>query len=350
MSTLKPPKEETVNLLSFLIFWWTNTLIKVGFKRDLNDSDLYEIPDENKSQAITDGVEKAWNLKMRDYLNKLKLDEEEIDEFARTSKKAIYKKTSKTKAEEDIKLNNENKSDASKPKSLFSKWSCNKEKPKTRSEPSLGLTLVKIFLVKFTAIITVKLSHDLLNFARPILLDKLINFIKDKEQTLYIGFFYIFLLCLASLVQTLIMQHYYQDVYIMGNQLKIGLQNLIYRKSMRLSTTARKETTVGEMTNLLTTNSATFEWCTFYLVGLLSTPLQVLITTFMLWQYMRWATIAGMASMLIFMPLNAYFARLSKRIRKSKYKLQDARIKTMNEVLTGIRVIKFYGLAFFLLL
>ena len=63
----------------------------------------------------------------------------------------------------------------------------------------------------------------------------------------------------------------------------------------------------------------------------------------MLWQYLRWATFAGMASIFLFMPLNAYFARLSKNIRKNKYKLQDARIKTMNEVLTGIRVVKFYG-------
>jgi ABC-type multidrug transport system fused ATPase/permease subunit len=50
-----------------------------------------------------------------------------------------------------------------------------------------------------------------------------------------------------------------------------------------------------------------------------------------------------MGSIILFMPLNAYFARLSKSIRKNKYKLQDARIKTMNEVLTGIRVVKFYG-------
>ena len=63
----------------------------------------------------------------------------------------------------------------------------------------------------------------------------------------------------------------------------------------------------------------------------------------MLWNYLRWATFAGMAWILLFMPLNGYFGRLTKKIGKDKYKLQDARIKTMNEVLTGIRVVKFYG-------
>ena len=125
--------------------------------------------------------------------------------------------------------------------------------------------------------------------------------------------------------------------------MKNGLQNLIYRKSLSLSSSARKMTTVGEMTNLLTTNCATFEWSTYYLVSILSIPLQVAITTFMLWQYLRWATLAGMTSMILFMPINVLFTRISKRIRKKKYKLQDARIKTMNEVLAGIRVVKFYG-------
>jgi ATP-binding cassette subfamily C (CFTR/MRP) protein 1 len=213
-TTRKPPKEETVNLISYLLFWWTNPLIRTGFKRDLKDNDLYEIPDENKSQSITSGMESAWNSKMHEYLNKLKL-EEDNNTVKFVVKKKIYKL--KEGDDEEIKLNlTENGDSKTKSKSkskfkAFFQWRCCKKKEKAiTSEPSLGLCLTKLFLVKFTAIITIKLSHDILNFARPILLDKLINFIKDKEQKLYIGFFYIFLLCLASLVQTLIMQHYYQ--------------------------------------------------------------------------------------------------------------------------------------------
>jgi ABC-type multidrug transport system fused ATPase/permease subunit len=63
----------------------------------------------------------------------------------------------------------------------------------------------------------------------------------------------------------------------------------------------------------------------------------------MLFQYLRWATFAGIGSIILFMPLNGYFGRLTKSIGKDKYKLQDARIKTMNEVLAGIRVVKLYG-------
>lgn len=44
--------------------------------------------------------------------------------------------------------------------------------------------------------------------------------------------------------------------------------------------------------------------------------------------------------MLIFLPLNGFFAKKSKKIKRDKYKLQDSRIKMMNEILSGIRVRK----------
>lgn len=47
--------------------------------------------------------------------------------------------------------------------------------------------------------------------------------------------------------------------------------------------------------------------------------------------------------MLIFIPLNAYLAGFSKKLRREKYQLQDSRIRMMNEILSGIRVIRFHG-------
>ena len=103
-STRKPPKEETVNLISYLLFWWTNPLIRTGFKRDLKDNDLYEIPEENKSQTITSGMESAWNLKMHEYLNKFKLEEDNNNTVKFVAKKKIYK-LKEGNDEEEIKLN-----------------------------------------------------------------------------------------------------------------------------------------------------------------------------------------------------------------------------------------------------
>ena len=85
-------------------------------------------------------------------------------------------------------------------------------------------------------------------YAQPLLIDRLINFINDKEQkSNTIGFFYIFILFLTSFCRTFNTLHYNYGDFIIGQQMKIGLQNLIFRKSLKLSSSARKETTVGEM-------------------------------------------------------------------------------------------------------
>ena len=112
---------------------------------------------------------------------------------------------------------------------------------------------------------------------------KLITFISDKEQKLSVGLFYIFILCLSSIIQTLISQHYYQAIFIMGNRIKIGLMNVIYKKSLRLSNTGRRGTTVGEMTNLITSNTKTFEHCANLLTDLISVPFQIAICAYLLY-------------------------------------------------------------------
>ena len=231
LSTNSESLQSRANLISYLTFWWSNDLIKNGFKRVLTSKDLYEIDQKDKSETITNKINKKWSAKVSVYLKNIKLYEN--NSFH--SKRKIEHKSNTP--EETIELNGLNKRD----KNLKS------EKIKKVAEPSLTVCLIKLFGVQFIGIICVKLVNDILSFSLPFLLDKLINFIKDKEQKNYIGYFYIFILCLTSFSQTLMTQHYNLGVFLIGQQIKIGLQNLIYRKSLRLSATARKETSVGEM-------------------------------------------------------------------------------------------------------
>lgn len=97
------------------------------------------------------------------------------------------------------------------------------------------------------------------------------------------------------------------------------------------------------MTNLITSDAAYFEFAVFNFIGMFSTPVQIIISSIMLWKYLGWATLVGLASMILFMPLNGILARIQKKLRIQKQKLSDKRIKALNEVLSGIRVIKFMG-------
>ena len=106
-----------------------------------------------------------------------------------------------------------------------------------------------------------------------------------------------------------------------------------------MSTLARKTSTTGEMTNILQVNTGCFLDMTHHLNILWSAPMQIIICVLMLYSYLGVASFFGILTMILFVPFNIFATNKSKKIQKDKLKLQDTRIKMMNEILTGIKVI-----------
>ena len=179
--------------------------------------------------------------------------------------------------------------------------------------PSFAKCLCKVYCGKFLAGAFIKLVHDLLLFVSPILLDKLISFIKDKEQNIQVGLFYTFLLFLTSLIQSFALQHYFHRMFIVGARIRTSVMNIVYKKSLRLSTSARKQATVGEMTNLVSINAQTFAELTTYLNILWSAPLQITICIVMLWQSLGVAAVVGVSLSFVLIPLNLV---ISKKVNR----------------------------------
>ena len=171
----------------------------------------------------------------------------------------------------------------------------------------------------------------------------IINFIKDKDQKMSVGFFLTILLFLSSFSQSLIMQHYYFRMYLVGGRIRTALVNMVYKKSLRLSTTSRKAASAGEMTNLIAVNAQLFITIIPFLNMIWSSPLQIILCIYMLWRYLGIAAFAGLATTIIFIPLNVFATNKNKILSVKKLEKQDLRIKILNEILGGIKVIKFYG-------
>lgn len=115
---------------------------------------------------------------------------------------------------------------------------------------------------------------------------------------------------------------------------------------MRLLTSERKSTTVGEMTNLIAVNTQMLGDLTTYLNIIWSAPFQIIVAMVMLWRILGIAALIGVSTIFIFIPLNIFVGNKIKNIQLVKLKQQDSRIKMMNEVLSGIKILKFYGWEF----
>jgi ABC-type multidrug transport system fused ATPase/permease subunit len=70
---------------------------------------------------------------------------------------------------------------------------------------------------------------------------------------------------------------------------------------------------------------------------------QIGIALYLLFDTMSWAIFAGVAIMILTIPLNARLSVFMKNFQQQQMKNKDTRIKLMNEILNGIRVIKLYA-------
>src|SRR5699024_5443040 len=74
-----------------------------------------------------------------------------------------------------------------------------------------------------------------------------------------------------------------------------------------------------------------------------SAPYVLALAMYFLWVELGWAMFAGFAVLVLIIPLNAWISSCQNRYQTKQMEEKDERVKVINEVLGGIRVIKLYG-------
>ena len=67
---------------------------------------------------------------------------------------------------------------------------------------------------------------------------------------------------------------------------------------------------------------------------------QIVIAVYMLYNIVGTAVFAGLGVMILLIPVNGVMATIQRKLQISQMTLKDKRIKLMNEVLNGIKVLK----------
>uniref|UniRef100_A0A8K9XIF3 ATP-binding cassette, sub-family C (CFTR/MRP), member 3 n=1 Tax=Oncorhynchus mykiss TaxID=8022 RepID=A0A8K9XIF3_ONCMY len=168
----------------------------------------------------------------------------------------------------------------------------------------------------------------------------LISFTKQKGAPTWWGYALAFLMFFAAFLQTLILHQHFQYCFVTGMRLRTSIIGAIYRKSLIITNAAKRTSTVGEIVNLMSVDAQRFMDLTTFLNMLWSAPLQIILALYFLWQNLGPSVLAGVAVMILLIPLNAAIA-VRTRVEQMQYK--DARIKLMNEILNGIKVLKLYA-------
>ncbi|MCJ1388337.1 hypothetical protein MMC18_001183 [Xylographa bjoerkii] len=105
-----------------------------------------------------------------------------------------------------------------------------------------------------------------------------------------------------------------------------------------------KQVNSGTIINLMSVDSFKVSEISAYFHFLFpSVPVQLVIAITLLYKILGWSSIAGIAVMLLLMPLNLFFAKQFSSSQKRIMAGTDGRIHTTNEVLQNIRIIKYFS-------
>ena len=108
-------------------------------------------------------------------------------------------------------------------------------------------------------------------------------FLVDNPN-MWLGYVLACSLFLLNFLQSIILQQYWIRCYQTGMEMKASVTNAIYRKALILSNRSRKEYTVGQIVNLVTTDASTFQDVLPFLNWVWSMPLQIILALYFLYQ------------------------------------------------------------------
>ena len=90
--------------------------------------------------------------------------------------------------------------------------------------------------------------------------------VEDMENAYdWKGYFFAGLMLATTICQSIILNQYFVRMYIVSMNIRTALISAIYRKALVMSNSARKESTVGEIVNLMSVDVQRFmvRWNTF---------------------------------------------------------------------------------------
>ena len=303
LKSRKPCPEYSASFFNRLVFSWGTRLMWTGWRKPLTPVDLWDISPRLASKSLVPKFERL-------------LNEQKSEQQDQTRKGA--------------------------------RGSEGDKKPQISILPLLW----RSFGGSFAMGSVLKLCCDLLNVASPRVMKLMIGFVESwnapegsgmVKQEQWKGFLYAGLLFCVVTLQSILLSQYFEHMFVIGVKVRTTLISALYKKSLKISAAAKKDSSMGEVVNLMSVDVQRFMDLLPYVNILWSAILQIGLCTFFIYEELGWPAFVGVAILFLSMPLNGVLATLMRKLTLKQMKFKDARIKLMNEILGGMKVLKLYA-------
>ncbi|XP_060888303.1 ATP-binding cassette sub-family C member 4-like [Labrus mixtus] len=277
---------ETANLLSRVFMCWIAPILHLGYKQRLEESDMYCVLPEDHSERLGEELQRFWDQEVR-------------------------------KASKEL------------------------------QKPNLSQALIRCYWKAFSGAGLFLFSLEAIKVIQPLLLWKIIQYFEtydpDDQRSLYMVYGYAAAMSLSAFGLTILQHLYYYHLQRLGMRMRVAICHMIYRKALGLSSESMGRTTTGQIVNLLSNDANRLDEITLNLHYLWVGPLQAVVIVVFLWYEIGPSCLPGVAIIVLMLPLQTWFGKLFGIFRSKTAVLTDNRIRIMNEVVSGIRIIKMYA-------
>ncbi|XP_006182975.2 LOW QUALITY PROTEIN: canalicular multispecific organic anion transporter 1 [Camelus ferus] len=319
----------TASFLSSITFSWYDSIVLKGYKKPLTLDDVWDVDEKSKTKILVSKFE----THMTGELQKARWA------FQRRQRK-------KSQRNSGVRLHELNKNQSQSQDVLVLEEAKKKKKKSGTTEDFPKSWLVMALFKTFYAILLksflLKLVYDILTFLNPQLLKLLISFASDRSIYLWAGYIYSILFFAVALIQSFCLQYYFQLCFVLGMKVRTTVMASVYKKALTLSNRARKQYTVGEAVNLMSVDAQKLMDVTSFIHLLWSNLLQIVLSVYFLWAELGPSVLAGVGVMVLLIPVNGVLATKNRAIQVKNMKNKDKRLKIMNEILSGIKILKYF--------
>ena len=280
------------SFVSKISFFWYTALVMKGYKRELKINEIYELEESMQVDSVT----KEFNEK-------------------------FYKEM------KNIETSNQNSGMNAKKFNSFNLL-----------KVILGSCGSQLLLIIFT-----KTVADLFTFGTPLLMHIMMKFIGDPDEPKWHGVIIIIGFILTSSISNLFSIFNLMHSFKVAINLRTSLSNLVFCKALRLSSKAKRKRTSGEVINLFSIDSGRFANYAQVFVYFWSSPFQIIIGFYSLYLLLGNAVFFAMFTCIIIMISQYFLNRYRNEYLTTQMKINDQRMMLINEVLSGIKIIKLYA-------
>ena len=191
-----------------------------------------------------------------------------------------------------------------------------------------------------------KFLSDLASYVPPLCVAYVVEYAQDASSSSDLRIFLVAsAMLLAPLTVGLCNHWWYHLVMLDGLHARTAIQAAVFSKALRLSNAARTRSSADggvsdTMINLQSTDCRSVEVCYWMWIYAWAAPLQVVVTTVLMYMQLGWCVFLGIAVLALMGPAQKRLMKSLKTLMKAASEASDGRIKLISEIVHGVQVVK----------